>query len=181
MSEVVQLHPEQMSASEIVRRNMKSLVAWRGWTQAQFGALVGVGRNSVSDRERGIKPWTVDEIQRAADVLGVPIVQLFERPDSEGWAPRGSNPQPTDYEPGQLAAVLAFPLERVGMSVGSFYDQAEQADNVLPFPRPVESTDLPTVDDLVSAVERAEYHARLQQLRAERAETRNQQVSGGDR
>ena len=65
------------------------------------------------------------------------------------------------------------------MSAGSYYDQAEQADNVLPLPRPVEPSDVPTVDDLVSAVERAEYHERLQQLRAERAALRDQHEEHG--
>lgn len=61
---------------------------------------------------RGIKPWTVDELERVAELIGVPVMNLIARE----WALWDSNPQPTDY--GRAvddsgAVVLPFPVERV--------------------------------------------------------------------
>ena len=78
--------------SEVVARRIRAEAAWAGLTQAQLGVALGVNRVGVDHRFRGITPWTLDEVERAARLFGVrPADLLSELPRLD------SNQQPSGY------------------------------------------------------------------------------------
>ena len=78
--------------SEIVASNIRAEAARAGLTQAQLGVALGVNRVGVGHRFRGITPWTLDEVERAARLFGVrPADLLVELPRLD------SNQQPSGY------------------------------------------------------------------------------------
>jgi transcriptional regulator with XRE-family HTH domain len=68
---------------------------WRGLEQAQMAEELGIGRSTVSNYERGITPATKLVINAWAVVCQVDV-EWLKTGDIPGWAPRGSNPRPTD-------------------------------------------------------------------------------------
>lgn len=52
-------------------------MARRGVTQAHLAHDIGMAQQSLSRRLRGDTPFTVDELQRIAEVLGVPACELL--------------------------------------------------------------------------------------------------------
>jgi len=67
------------------------MAAYRGWTQLQFAARLGMGRVALNDRWLGRTPWTLDETERAAHVFRVRLADLCTA--------RDSNPEPSDSCP----------------------------------------------------------------------------------
>lgn len=79
----------------------------RRMTQTQFAELLGMSRTQISARDRGEKPWTLDEVQRAAHVLGVPLAVLL--------LPRlESNQQPSGYGDAQVIDLAVERERRLG-------------------------------------------------------------------
>lgn len=73
---------------------------WRHrFTQLDFAARIGVTQPTLSRKLRGDRPWAAGEIAAAAEALDVSVEYLFF-----GWAPRGSNPEPTGYRTLAVAA-----------------------------------------------------------------------------
>ena len=78
-----------------------------GYEQGDFAELIGVSKSTVSNHERDITRPKVIVLRAWAMATGVPMEWLEtgkEPPagppsgpdESNGWAPWGSNPQPTD-------------------------------------------------------------------------------------
>ena len=73
------------SLSEVVAANIRAEGARRGWTQSDVATRLGQSRMWVSDRYRGRTPWTIDELDRVAELLGLDTVDLLARP--KGFEP----------------------------------------------------------------------------------------------
>ena len=89
---------EIMTADEYVGDAVHRLV-WRRRLQHQDVAeKAGISAPMFSRKLRGSARWHLDEVLRIADVLDVELVDLLPPKDEkwEKWAPRGSNPEPTD-------------------------------------------------------------------------------------
>lgn len=89
----------RQSLSETVASNILAEAGRRRMSQSDLGQALGLTRQAVSDRYRGRVPWTLDEVERAAAVFGVPLPYLLSIP----WLPRlDSNQQPSDYVSAQV-------------------------------------------------------------------------------
>lgn len=90
----------------------------KGITQKAMGEALGITQSAFSRKLRGYSAWTLFDMVAAARTLGVPMLELLPKSANriifgkDEWALRGSNPQPMDYEPAQLATVLDFPMRR---------------------------------------------------------------------
>lgn len=102
--------PSRPTLSEVVRQNIAAEAGRRGINQATLARRFGMSKATMSDRYRGRKPWTVDEVEQAAAMFGVPVDRLMSR---EWCAIQDSNLEPAGYCHGGGAVVLAFPGERV--------------------------------------------------------------------
>ena len=56
-----------------VRRQRRSL----DLTQRQIADTLGIDQSSVSLKERGRVPFTLDQLEALADLFGVPLAALF--------------------------------------------------------------------------------------------------------
>ncbi|NCT90217.1 helix-turn-helix transcriptional regulator [Cellulomonas sp. APG4] len=72
-----------------IGRNVHHLMWDRRLTQTAMSEAMGMTQSVLSKKLRGAITWTARDLAGAATVLGVTIDELV-------WAPRGSNPQPTD-------------------------------------------------------------------------------------
>ena len=78
--------------SEVAARNIRAEAARAGMTQAQLGEALGINRVGIGHRFRGVTPWALDEVQRAAHLFGVrPADLISELPRLD------SNQQPSGY------------------------------------------------------------------------------------
>jgi transcriptional regulator with XRE-family HTH domain len=68
-------------------------------TQTAMAPRLGMTQSGLSKKLRGDRPWTLDELYRAADALGCPLDELLPR--------RDSNLEPSDYRT-RLADVIQF-------------------------------------------------------------------------
>lgn len=71
--------------SHMVAANVRAECARRGWTQQDLAGKLKMGRITVSDRHREKTPWTVDELEKLADLFGVEVGELLARP--KGFEP----------------------------------------------------------------------------------------------
>ena len=71
--------------SSVVAANIRAECARRSWTQQQLADKLGMNRIAVSDRHRERTPWTLDETQKVADLMGLEIGDLTARP--KGFEP----------------------------------------------------------------------------------------------
>lgn len=90
------------SVDELIGERVHTIM-WRSKIpQKEIGALLGIDQSAVSKKLRGQRAWSADDLVRVARRLNVSVGVLFgEEPPPTGgglWAPRGSNPQPTDYK-----------------------------------------------------------------------------------
>lgn len=100
------------SLDEIVGANVHMLMWARKITQVALAGKMGIDQSGLSKRLRGERSWSLDEVDAAARILGVTVVELLER---KWYTPRDSNPEPTDYGndnvvPIDWAPSLRFPL-----------------------------------------------------------------------
>lgn len=77
--------------SEVAARSIRAEAARAGLTQAQLGEALGINRVGIGHRFRGVTPWSLDEVERAARLFGLrPGDLLTEGPradDSSGGHP----------------------------------------------------------------------------------------------
>ena len=75
------------------------MLMWtRGESQGSVADAVGMERTQLGRKLRGARPWYLSEIVAVARHLGTSVAYLTGETDDpmpSGWAPRGSNPQPT--------------------------------------------------------------------------------------
>lgn len=65
-------------ARELVAVNVQALRLASGQSQEKLAEACGLHRTYVSHVERQLANVTIDNVQRLADELGVPIARLFE-------------------------------------------------------------------------------------------------------
>jgi putative transcriptional regulator len=65
-----------------VKNKVKELRKKRGWTQSEFGEKLGISRQSVHSIETGKYDPSLPLAFRIADVLGIPLDKIFEKPNA---------------------------------------------------------------------------------------------------
>ena len=87
-----------------VAANIRAEAAWRGVTQRALARALGLAQPTVSDRWRGKTPWTLNEVEAVAHLLGTTTSTLC--------AIRDSNPEPTDLEVGHVIDLAEWRSQR---------------------------------------------------------------------
>jgi transcriptional regulator with XRE-family HTH domain len=64
------------AASAAVREALRS----RGLRQQDVASVLGLSQASVSDRLTGKTPFTLKDLERIAEHLGIPVAELLEPP-----------------------------------------------------------------------------------------------------
>lgn len=67
-----------ISARDILARNIRGLRAARGWSQEALALEAGLHRTFVAHVERGARNISLNNIERIAIALKVPVSRLFE-------------------------------------------------------------------------------------------------------
>lgn len=62
---------------QLVARKVRWLRFMRGWTQAELALATGMHRSYISEIERGQCNLCLDNVQKLAIGLGVPVPALF--------------------------------------------------------------------------------------------------------
>lgn len=87
---------------ERVAAQIRALMAARRLTSAELGEALGISQSSASRRMVGEGTFTLNEIQAAADWLGVPITDIIipvpgvsyaPAPPVPGWLYQGERPR----------------------------------------------------------------------------------------
>jgi transcriptional regulator with XRE-family HTH domain len=78
-----------MNARELVAWNVRRLRVLRGISSERLAADAGVDRSYTSRLERGVANPSVDVVEKIANVLGVPMAELFAVPE-----PNEERPEP---------------------------------------------------------------------------------------
>lgn len=68
----------RLSAREVLARNIRSLRTARGWSQEALALEAGLHRTFVAHVERGARNISLNNIERIAIALDVPLSRLFE-------------------------------------------------------------------------------------------------------
>ncbi|WP_369008503.1 helix-turn-helix domain-containing protein [Agrococcus jejuensis] len=90
--------PEPAHFDAVIGRRVRDLIRGRA-TQAELGAVLGLGQSDVSKRLRGAIAWKAEELRRIADALGVSIAVVYgEEPPPAGDG--SSVVHPPGLEPG---------------------------------------------------------------------------------
>ena len=63
-----------------MKNKVKELRKKRGWTQSEFGEKLGISRQSVHSIEAGKYDPSLPLAFRIADVLGISLDKIFEKP-----------------------------------------------------------------------------------------------------
>ena len=82
------LHPQPQTYAEMVAANVRAEMARQRLQQKTVAEALGVPKNLISDRARGRTPWTLNELETVARLLGTTVSELC--------AIRDSNPEPAD-------------------------------------------------------------------------------------
>lgn len=67
-----------ISARDVLARNIRSLRAVKGWSQEALALEAGLHRTFVAHVERGARNISLNNIERIALALKVPVSRLFE-------------------------------------------------------------------------------------------------------
>jgi transcriptional regulator with XRE-family HTH domain len=99
MSEL--LATERETLSERVARRLRGAIAENRIVQRDLAAAAGIGQPQMSRRITGFTPFTLDELDRVAEALGIALDALLGTGAFEGvpigrCAIRDSNPEPAD-------------------------------------------------------------------------------------
>lgn len=70
--------PAGVSARELLATNIIRLRHERGWTQEVLAFETGLHRTFIAHTERLVRNISVDNVERIAQALGVPIHVLFK-------------------------------------------------------------------------------------------------------
>jgi transcriptional regulator with XRE-family HTH domain len=72
-----------MSAHEIAAA-IKHLLDERGWTQAELARRMPVSRGTLNNLMNGYRRWNLETLEKAANALGVELVQITGAVPLEG-------------------------------------------------------------------------------------------------
>lgn len=72
------------SGRTLLANNVQQIRMQMGLSQEKLAELAGFHRTYVSQVERYVANATVDNIQKLADVLSVPVARLFQAPNDKG-------------------------------------------------------------------------------------------------
>ena len=86
--------PNPSRLNDVTLSNITAELGRRRLSARRAAHLLGMSQQAVSDRLNGRTRINLDDVQRFAELFGVDPTSLLRRP--EGWAPRGSNPEPAD-------------------------------------------------------------------------------------
>ena len=75
--------PKAPTARLLLGANILELRTSLGLSQEKLSEIAGFHRSYISQVERGLVNVTVDNIQRVADSLSVPVARLFKSPDTK--------------------------------------------------------------------------------------------------
>lgn len=67
----------------MVADNVRLICARRGVTQVELAAVIGISKMGVSDRFRYVTSWSLEDLDRVAEYLGVPVGVLLGAVDSD--------------------------------------------------------------------------------------------------
>lgn len=68
---------QEQSAREILSSNLRRLRAERGWSQEELAFRAGLHRTFVAHVERGARNISLDNIEKLATALDVPLFKLL--------------------------------------------------------------------------------------------------------
>lgn len=68
------------SLSDLVAENIRALLARTRIHQQELADALGMTQGAVSKKVNGARPFTIDEMQTAAELFGVPVASLLEPP-----------------------------------------------------------------------------------------------------
>lgn len=68
----------RLSAREVLARNLRALRLEREWSQEYLAFEAGLHRTFVAHVERGVRNISLDNIEKLAGALKVPVVRLLE-------------------------------------------------------------------------------------------------------
>ena len=72
-------HDDERPVNQRVGFNVSTYMRLRGVSQKTLAKQLGVTQGSMSRRINGTTDWSPDDMQRAADYLGIEVSRLFER------------------------------------------------------------------------------------------------------
>jgi len=72
--------PSHYTARQRVAANLRRVRQARGWSQEALADLAGLHRTYVGSIERGERNFSVDNIERLAQALGLDPADLLKRP-----------------------------------------------------------------------------------------------------
>ena len=75
-----------LSARALLATNVQQIRHEKEISQEKLAEMAGFHRTYVSQIERRVTNASADNIQKLADVLGVPVARLFELPNEEADA-----------------------------------------------------------------------------------------------
>ncbi|HDR8858147.1 TPA: helix-turn-helix transcriptional regulator [Burkholderia territorii] len=70
--------PQSLPAREVLAINLRRMRAERGWTQEDLAEHSGLDRSFIAHVERQVRNISLDNMERLARALDVPISKLFE-------------------------------------------------------------------------------------------------------
>ena len=76
----------------VVGTNVHSLMWARRMTQTELGRAIGVDQSTLGKKLRGDRGWSLDQVESAAEVLGVDAAYLMDRQRFNLVHPRGLEP-----------------------------------------------------------------------------------------
>ena len=79
------------SLDSIVAVNVKVALALRGKTQADLARALGISRGAVTFKMKGRSPWSVPDIEKAGEFLGIQPAKFL---DPNGLLVAGSGFEP---------------------------------------------------------------------------------------
>lgn len=67
-----------LPAQELVRRNVRTMMDWRGWTQAEMAERVHKTQPWLSKRLNGVVRFQIEDLDQVAAAFLIPLSSLLE-------------------------------------------------------------------------------------------------------
>lgn len=109
--------PNEPDLQEVLRQNLRVLLAMRRMTHGELATLLGSDRSTIAKRMNGHREWALQDLVRLADIFGVAAQELIGNtshlvavipPAATGTDPRSRTI--TQYFGGEYGTVVPFPL-----------------------------------------------------------------------